>query len=359
MKVLSVVGARPQFVKAAVLSRALARHGIQECSVHTGQHYDDNMSDVFYRQLRMVAPAYMLDVGSAGHGAQTGEMMRRLEPIVEAEHPDWVIVYGDTNSTLAGALVAAKAHVHVAHVEAGLRSFNRAMPEEINRIVTDHVADAHFVPGENARAQLQREGILEHVYVVGDLMIDLAREVLAQLPARPPILDRFGLESKRYALATIHRASNTEKETFTPIVAGLRRLPGRVLFPVHPRTRPLAEALGLGQGDNITLSEPLPYLEMIALQRHACGVLTDSGGVQKEALVAGTPCTTLREETEWVESLEGGWNVLAGSDPERIAGAGMRPAPETPLGGIFACDSGCAERIVRALLETARLPSRR
>jgi len=351
MNVLTVVGARPQFIKAAALGRALARHGVEERSVHTGQHYDDNMSDVFYRQLEIAPPAYELGVGSAGHGVQTGEMMRRLEPIVVAEAPDWVIVYGDTNSTLAGALVAAKCRVRVAHVEAGLRSFNRAMPEEINRIVADHVADAHFAPNAEARAQLEREGISGDVHVVGDLMIDLAREVLAELPPRPPILDRFSLASKGYALATVHRAANTEDpELFRQIVDGLRRLEGRVIFPVHPRSRALARACGAGFGDNITLCEPLPYVEMLALQRHARGVLTDSGGIQKEALVVGTPCTTLRPETEWRETLEHGWNVLVGADPAAIAAAGMRDPPEMPPGGIFTDSIGCAERIVRALL---------
>jgi len=354
VRVLTVVGARPQFVKAAVLSRALARHGIEECSVHTGQHYDENMSEVFYRQLRMAPPTYMLDVGSASHGAQTGEMMRRLEPIVEGERPDWVIVYGDTNSTLAGALVAAKLRIPVAHVEAGLRSFNRTMPEEINRVVADHVASAHFVPDERSRAQLEREGITEHVYVVGDLMIDLARESAALLPERPAVLDRFGLTSKTYAAATVHRASNTDDPAaFARIVDGLRRLPGRVIFPVHPRTRALAESLHAGSGDNITVCEPLSYLDMLALQRHARGVLTDSGGVQKEAVVLGTPCTTLREETEWRETLEGGWNVLAGTEPEAIARAGMRPAPRTQPAGILADQGGCAERIAQGLLDLA------
>ena len=352
MRILTVVGARPQFIKAAVLGRALAQHGIEERSVHTGQHYDEGMSGVFYRQLAMAPPAYALDVGSAPHGAQTGEMMRRLEPVVVREAPDWVLVYGDTNSTLAGALVGAKCGIAVAHVEAGLRSFNRAMPEEINRIVADHVADVHFAPNARASVQLEREGISGNVHVVGDLMIDLAREALALLPPRPEILDHFALESKGFALVTIHRAANTDDpQAFARIVEGLRRLPLRVIFPVHPRTRALTAAYGVGDDDNIVLSEPLPYLEMLALQRHARSVLTDSGGIQKEALVLGTPCTTLREETEWDETLENGWNVLVGTDPAAIAQAALREPPTMPPGGFFSETMGCAERIITALAQ--------
>ena len=352
MKVLTVVGARPQFIKAAVLARALARHGVEECSVHTGQHYDEEMSGVFYRQLSMAPPTYALGVGSAPHGAQTGAMMRRLEPIVVREAPDWVLVYGDTNSTLAGALVGAKCGAAVAHVEAGLRSFNRAMPEEINRIVADHVADVHFVPNVRALIQLQREGIGGNVHVVGDLMIDLAREALASLPSRPEVLDRFALASKAFGLVTVHRAANTDDpQAFRRIVEGLRRLPMRIVFPAHPRTRPLTAAYGVGDGDNIVLCEPLPYLEMLALQRHARSILTDSGGVQKEALVVGTPCTTLREETEWGETLENGWNILVGTDPAAIARAAVREPPVMPPTGIFGDLLGCAERIVRVLAQ--------
>ncbi|TAM74931.1 UDP-N-acetylglucosamine 2-epimerase (non-hydrolyzing) [bacterium] len=359
MRILTVVGARPQFIKAATLGRALARHGIEECSVHTGQHYDEEMSGVFYRQLAMAPPAYALDVGSAPHGAQTGEMMRRLEPIVVREAPDWVLVYGDTNSTLAGALVGAKCGAAVAHVEAGLRSFNRAMPEELNRIVADHVADVHFAPNEQARIQLEREGISGNVHVVGDLMIDLAREALTLLPPRPDVLDRFALASKGFALVTIHRAANTDDpQAFRRIVEGLRRLPMRVIFPAHPRTRTLTTACGVGDGDNIMLCEPLPYLEMLALQRHARSILTDSGGVQKEALVVGTPCTTLREETEWDETLDYGWNVLVGTDPAAIVRAGVRQPPTIPPSGIFGETLGCAERIATVLARPAAARSR-
>ncbi len=328
MRVLSVVGARPQFVKAAVLSAELSRRGIEEILVHTGQHYDTSMSDVFFDELRLPKPKYELGVGSAGHGAQTGEMMRRLEPIVLAEAPDWVVVYGDTNSTLAGALVGAKLNVPVAHVEAGLRSFNRTMPEEINRIVTDHVASMLFVPNARAAAQLAAEGILEDIREVGDLMVDLVVSVADTLPTRPEILERFGLTPRAYAVATIHRAANTDDvATFRRLIAGLHSVDMTVIFPVHPRTRAIAAANGVGDNDNIIVTPPLRYREMIALMSRASAVFTDSGGMQKEAYVLKVPCITLRDETEWLETLEDGWNVLAGSDPERIARSARRLMP--------------------------------
>ncbi|HTU80636.1 MAG TPA: UDP-N-acetyl glucosamine 2-epimerase, partial [Candidatus Acidoferrales bacterium] len=245
MRVLSCVGARPQFVKAAVLSAELERRGIEEVLVHTGQHYDFSMSDVFFDELSIPKPKYELGVGSAGHGEQTGEMMRRLEPIVAAEAPDWTIVYGDTNSTLAGALVAAKLGIGVAHVEAGLRSFNRSMPEEINRIVADHVATLLLVPNERAAAQLRSEGIAGEVRVVGDLMVDLCARVGRTLPELPPVLERFGLRPGEYGVATVHRAGNTDDPArFGRIVEGLRRAGFPIVFPVHPRTLPIAREFG-------------------------------------------------------------------------------------------------------------------
>lgn len=352
MRVLSVVGARPQFVKAALLSAEFASRGVEEILVHTGQHYDAAMSDVFFDELRIPEPRYNLSVGSGSHGAQTGEMMRRLEPIVEEERPDWVLVYGDTNSTLAGALVASKLHVPVAHVEAGLRSFNRTMPEEINRIVADHVGDLLLVPNEQSAQQLRSEGITQGVRVVGDLMVDLAQRAAADLPAVPAILERLQLHRDAYAVATIHRASNTDdRATFARLIEGLRGVDLPVVFPVHPRTRAAAKALAAGEGDNIILCDPVPYLEMVALLANAAHAFTDSGGLQKEAFVLKTPCVTLREETEWLDTLEDGWNVLAGSDPRKIVAASKRPRPArqgTPYG-----DGHSARHIVDALLEVA------
>lgn len=348
MRVLTCVGARPQFIKAAVVSSELQRRGVEEVLVHSGQHYDATMSDVFFKELPLPKPAYELAVGSAGHGAQTGRMMERLEPIVESERPDWLVVYGDTNSTLAGALVGAKLHVPVAHVEAGLRSFNRSMPEEINRIVTDHVSTLLFAPTESAARQLASEGIAHGVVVVGDVMVDLARRVAATLPARPAILARFGMQPREYGVATVHRAANTDdKERFLRILEGLRRVDMPIVFPAHPRTRALAVTSGAGSGDNIILCEPLSYLEMIALTARAATVFTDSGGLQKEAFVLHVPCVTLREETEWLETLEGGWNVLAGANPETIARNGRRliaVKPSNPLSG------HAAQTIVESLL---------
>jgi UDP-N-acetylglucosamine 2-epimerase len=352
MRVLSVVGARPQFVKAALLSAELARRGIDEIVVHTGQHYDREMSGVFFEELQLPAPAYNLGVGSGGHGVQTGEMLKRLEPVAQRESPDWVLVYGDTNSTLAGALTGAKLHVPVAHVEAGLRSFNREMPEEINRIVADHVADLLLVPNQHAAKQLEEEGITRGVRIVGDLMVDLALQVASKLPAHPPILDRFGVQPRAYCVATIHRAGNTDDpRTFARLLQGLRSVDRPIVFPVHPRTSEIARRAGAGEGDNLILCEPLPYVEMLALLSQAATLFTDSGGLQKEAFVLKVPCVTLREETEWLDTLEDGWNVLTGSDPEKIFEASRRLTPArqgTPFG-----DGTAAKRIVDALRERA------
>lgn len=348
MRVLSVVGARPQFVKAALLSAEFARRGVAEIVVHTGQHYDAAMSDVFFEELSLPAPAHHLGVGSGGHGGQTGEMLKRLEPVVLDESPDWVLVYGDTNSTLAGALVASKLHVPVAHVEAGLRSFNRAMPEEINRVVADHVADLLLVPNENAAKQLASEGITRGVRVVGDLMVDLVTQVAQRLPKIPAVVERLGLTPRAYCVATIHRASNTdERSAFERLIVGLRAVDMPIVFPVHPRTREIAQSIGVGRGDNIIACDPLPYMEMASLVARSAMVFTDSGGLQKEAFVLKVPCVTLREETEWGETLEDGWNVLAGSDPNRIVQASRRMTPVRqgrPYG-----DGHAAARIVDAL----------
>jgi UDP-N-acetylglucosamine 2-epimerase len=348
MRVLSVVGARPQFIKAALLSAEMRCHGIHEILVHTGQHYDPLMSDVFFDELELPQPKHHLGVGSGAHGAQTGEMLKRLEPVMQQEAPDWVLVYGDTNSTLAGALAAAKLHVPVAHVEAGLRSFNREMPEEINRIVADHIADLLLVPNTGAAKQLAQEGITRGVRVVGDLMVDLALRAAANLPQEPPLLARLGVRPHTYCVATIHRASNTDDpRTFARLIEGLRGIDRPVVFPVHPRTRNVARETGAGDGDNLILCEPLSYAEMLALVSRAATVFTDSGGLQKEAFVLKVPCVTLREETEWLDTLEDGWNVLAGSDPAKIVEGSRRLVPGRqgkPFG-----DGNAARKIIDAL----------
>jgi UDP-GlcNAc3NAcA epimerase len=357
MRVASVVGARPQFIKAAVLSREFSANGIEEHLVHTGQHYDRAMSQAFFEDLDIREPEINLEVGSGSHAAQTGEMMLRLEPVIGRIDPDCVVIYGDTNSTLAGALVGAKLRVPVAHVEAGLRSFNRAMPEEINRLVADRVADLLLAPGELAASQLKQEGIDRPIAIVGDLMVDLAGETLSSL-STSAILTRFGVRPREFALATIHRAGNTEDfSVFARLLDGLERIGMPVLFPVHPRTKELISRLGLSLGQNVKLCEPVRYRESIGLQQQARVVITDSGGVQKESVTLGTPCVTLRDETEWPETLEEGWNVLAGSVPERIAAAALRPLPRRrirPFG-----EGGCASRIVNAMRTYIPVPSSR
>ncbi|PWH19386.1 MAG: UDP-N-acetylglucosamine 2-epimerase (non-hydrolyzing) [Ardenticatenia bacterium] len=337
MKLVDIVGARPQFIKVAPVLRAIAQHGqehpdrpVQEILVHTGQHYDYEMSGVFFDELGLKSPDYHLGVGSGTHGYQTGEMLKRIEEVLLAEDPDLVMVYGDTNSTLAGALAAAKLHIPVAHVEAGLRSFNRRMPEEINRVLTDHVSELLFCPTQTAVENLRREGITKGVHLVGDVMYDAALQYLALAERKSRILERLGLEPRGYALATVHRAENADNpEHLRAIFVGLERvakdgLP--VMLPLHPRTRRQVEALGLSP-DGVQLLEPVSYLDMLLLEKNACVILTDSGGVQKEAFFFRVPCVTLREETEWVETVEAGWNVLVGCDPERICRASLTARP--------------------------------
>ena len=354
MKILTVVGARPQFIKASVLSAELAKQGCVERLVHTGQHYDYNMSRIFFEGLSIKEPDYYLDVGSASHAVQTANIMTRLEPIIDAERPAWVIVYGDTNTTLAGALVASKLRVPLGHVEAGLRSFNRYEPEEVNRIVTDHIADAHFASTSSSVEHLANEGITASVHTVGDLMVDLVKETAQRLARRPPVLERFALSSGTYGIATVHRASNTEdSQTFESILQGLRKLDFPVVFPIHPRSVPLFNAsLAKYPKTNIMPCEPLSYTDMIALQAHARVVLTDSGGIQKEALTLKIPCVTLRRETEWTETLADGWNILAGCDPDLIWRAASRPKPATEPGSYYG-DGTTAARITTILLAAA------
>jgi len=323
MKILTIVGARPQFVKAAPVSRALAARGIAEVLVHTGQHYDRQLSDVFFEQLALRKPDHHLGIGSAPHGAQTGRMLEAIEGVLLGERPDRLLVYGDTNSTLAGALAAAKLGIPVAHVEAGLRSFNRTTPEEINRVVADHLADLLFCPTAAAVANLAAEGIARGVHRVGDVMYDsvLYNARLAELAPSP--LDALELSPKRYYLATIHRASNTDDPArLDAIVKMLASLPAPVVLPLHPRTAKAIEGAGMValQGSLRPIG-PAPYLEMLALERHARAIITDSGGVQKEAYFFGVPCLTLRAETEWVETVEAGWNTLVDGDPARLASA--------------------------------------
>jgi len=321
MKVVTIVGARPQFIKAAPVSRAL-RQRHTEVLVHTGQHYDDNMSAVFFRELDLPEPDYNLGIGSGSHGRQTGQMLMRIEEVLLAEKPEWVLVYGDTNSTLAGALAAAKLHIRVAHVEAGLRSFNRAMPEEINRVMTDHLSDLLFCPSETAVKNLAAEGITRGVHLVGDVMADALAFAAERAPTHSDILARLGLAERGYLLVTVHRAENTDESTrLQNILAALTQMDERVVFPVHPRTRKAIERLKAkpeSENKHLKLIDPVGYLDMVRLEQSARMILTDSGGMQKEAYWLGVPCVTLRDETEWVETVQAGWNVLTGANAGRI-----------------------------------------
>ena len=349
MRVLSVVGARPQFVKAAMLSRAL-RQRHEEVLVHTGQHYDDLMSDIFFRELALPPPDLNLGVGSGSQATQTARALQGLEAAMLARKPDLVVVYGDTNSTLAGALAAAKLDLPVAHVEAGLRSYDRSMPEEINRVVSDHVSRYLFCPTEYAVQCLEREGIARGVYHVGDLMYDALRACLPHaIEAEAGVLEHYGVEAGAYALATVHRAANTDDPVrLRALFEGLAGLGRTVLLPLHPRTREALDGAAIVPGANVMLVEPVGYLEMLALERSARVILTDSGGVQREAYFLAVPCVTLREESEWPETLADAWNVLAGSDPERIIAAAARPRPQKPPAPVFG-DGRAAEKIVETL----------
>jgi UDP-GlcNAc3NAcA epimerase len=332
MKVVTIVGARPQFLKASVLSRAL-RQRHKEVFVHTGQHYDYGLSGVFFDGLDLPAPDVNLGVGSGSHGAQTGAMLRGLEEVLSSASPDWVLIFGDTNSTLAGALAASKLHLPVAHVEAGLRSFNRRMPEEINRVVADHLSDLLLCPTSTAVANLANEGIARHVHLVGDVMLDLLHWAKAKMSARPPeILGRLGLHERKYLLATVHRSENTDDPSrFVEILHAFNAIKEEIVFPVHPRSRNAIAACHFHLEPHVRLIEPVGYMDMLALTQSARLVLTDSGGLQKEACWLGVPCITLREETEWIETVASGWNVLAGADRLKIVDAVAALAP--PKGG--------------------------
>ncbi|HHX44812.1 MAG TPA: UDP-N-acetylglucosamine 2-epimerase (non-hydrolyzing) [Chloroflexi bacterium] len=326
MRIVAIIGARPQFIKAAAVSRAIRAHNaeggrpIQEVLVHTGQHYDYGMSQVFFDELDIPQPDYNLGIGSLPHGAQTGRMLERIEGVLQKEAPDWVLVYGDTNSTLAGALAAAKLHIPVAHVEAGLRSFNRRMPEEVNRVLTDHISDLLLAPTETAVANLQREGLPpERIHQVGDVMYDAALYHAAQAEERSDILQRLALTPRSYVLATVHRAENTDDAgrltaIFEALCVVAEETP--VVLPLHPRTRGALARAGLLETveQHCRVIDPVGYLDMILLEKNARVIATDSGGVQKEAYFYSVPCVTLREETEWVETVEAGWNVLVGAD---------------------------------------------
>ena len=351
MKILTVVGNRPQFIKAAAVSAPL-RERHEEILVHTGQHYDDSLSRVFFAELGLARPDRELGIGGGTNTSQTARMLSALEPLLEELSPDAVLVYGDTNSTLAGALAAAQAHVPVVHVEAGMRSFEKTMPEELNRVLSDHLAALLLCPSETAAANLRAESVDGQVEVVGDVMVDVAmrwapaaREDLAAPAA-------YDVEPGAYLLLTAHRAGNVDDPARLGMLVKLvRTLPVPIIFPLHPRTSVRLEDAGLLEQleaiDGLRLTEPLGYVEFSSLVHHARAVLTDSGGVQKEAYLAGVPCVTLRVSTEWVETVEAGWNTLVDLDPPLALAALERtpPAERPPLYG----DGHAAERCVQAI----------
>lgn len=359
-KIITVVGARPQFIKAAALSRVIHEIGsvnnFEEILVHTGQHFDANMSEVFFKEMRIPHPAYHLGIGGTSHGRMTGQMLEKLEELYLQLKPDAVLVYGDTNSTLAGALAASKLDIPVAHIEAGLRSYWKRMPEEQNRVLTDHLSTWLFCPTHTSVENLKKEGIEEGVYRVGDVMYDVNlfyREVIAeeenQGKKRP---EGVKLSDSPFALMTVHRAENTDDvHRLRGILEGVGAIPMPVVWPVHPRTSKILQERGISLPSNILSISPVGYLDMLALENRAQLILTDSGGVQKEAYFAGKPCITLRDQSEWVETVEDGWNILAGTNPERILQAYHQSItthhrPRIPHYG----DGHSAQKIVKILL---------
>ncbi|MDG6220767.1 MAG: UDP-N-acetylglucosamine 2-epimerase (non-hydrolyzing) [Candidatus Thermoplasmatota archaeon] len=348
MKLVSIVGARPQFIKSAPVTHALRSRKHKEILVHTGQHYDDAMSEAFFRELMIPKPDVNLEVGSASHAMQTARMLEGLERVLERQKPDAVIIYGDTNSTLAGALAAAKMHIPVAHVEAGLRSFNRRMPEEINRVVADHVSSVLFCPSDAAVENLRTEGITNNVHRVGDTMMDTLLAALKRADAQE-ILSMHGVAPKEYYLSTVHRAENTDdNQRLASIMDALDNAPAPVLLPAHPRTRKIMAERRMESSGSLKMAPPMGHTEFIALLANAKAMLTDSGGVQKEAYMLGTPCVTLRDETEWVETVEAGWNIIVGADKEKILNAMETFKPEGQRPPLYG-DGRAGEEIVDIL----------
>ena len=349
MRVMTAVGARPQFIKVAPISQALERAGIEELLVHSGQHYDHQMSRVFFEELSLPAPTLNLEVGSGSHGQQTGRMLERFEAVMLERRPDWVIVHGDTNSTLAAALAAVKLGIPLAHNEAGLRSFNRTMPEEHNRVLTDHCSDLLLCPTGGAVAQLAREGLTAGVHQIGDVMFDATRIYAERAEQRSQVLERLALRPGGYLLATLHRPYNVDTpERLAVIMNAIGGADLPVILPAHPRLKQRLQDHAIGVPDTVRLVDPVGYLDMLMLERHARLILTDSGGVQKEAYFHGVPCVTLRPETEWTETVEAGWNRLTDADPAALAQALRERFWPDERPALFG-DGHAAERLVELL----------
>ena len=353
MKVATVVGARPQFIKMGPVSKEI-RKRFDEIAIHTGQHYDYEMNEIFFKELGIPEPDYNLGVGSGTHGYQTGEMLKGIEEILLKEEPDAVLVFGDTNSTLAGALAAVKIHIPVAHVEAGVRSYDRRMPEEINRVLTDHASDLLFAPTQTAVKNLEKEGISRRVHLVGDVMADALFQNVKVAEEKVDILRELDLIGDEYILTTVHRPVNTDSEkNLRSIVEALTSCEHTVVFPAHLRTVKALKNYGLydmlEKAENVKLIPPVGYLEMLVLEKNAWKILTDSGGVQKEAYLFKVPCITLRDTTEWVETLEDGWNILVGSSRERILEAIENFNPQVETHSERFGDGRASERIARIL----------
>lgn len=350
-KIISIVGARPNFIKCAPLSKEI-RKEFNEVIIHTGQHYNYEMNRVFFEELDIPEPDYHLDVGSGSHGYQTGEMIKRIEEVLLKEEPDLVLVYGDTNSTIAGALAASKLHIKVAHIESGLRSYDKSMPEEINRILTDHCSDILFCPTETSVEILKKEGITNEVHLTGDVMVDALKKNIKIAEKKAMILDEINLKPKKYYLATIHRAENTDDfKRLKNIVDAFCEI-GNLVFPCHPRTEKHLKGFGLWDRlvENTKVIKPVGYLNMLMLEKSARKVLTDSGGVQKEAYIFKVPCITLRDNTEWVETVEDGWNVLVGADEEKIVKGVNQFEPGNKQRNVFG-EGDASKRIVKIIGE--------
>jgi UDP-GlcNAc3NAcA epimerase len=351
MKIVTIIGTRPQFVKASVISKALRQADHEEILVNTGQHYDDNMAHIFFEEMGIPKPDYDLGVGSGTHASQTAGSLVGIEEILIKEQPNFIIVFGDTNATVAGALAAAKLHIKIAHIEAGLRSYNRDMPEEINRVVTDVLSDLLFVPTPVAVENLKKEGITSNIHVVGDVMVDSLMIYTRIAEQKSRILDDLKLEKNKFLLMTIHRPSNADHDDrLSSILREASKVDLPVIFPTHPRSRTRVEKLICKTSGNIRIIDPIGYLDMMMLEKYSKVIITDSGGVQKEAYLHKTPCLTVRGETEWVETVRDGWNYIVGDHLEKISIL-SKDFPEPREWNPHYGDGQTSDKIVRLLQE--------